>query len=378
MTADSASSHSRVSWASASLAAAPRKRFGHGGHGVSPELGSDVFWASVGECCPQVMRTISNGAMMSVSYWQTAGTGAAAAQPASDNPAMHASLRPSADAPPATTSCAPQRLFGRWWRRQSPARQDRFATLGPLVSVLLFLAAIISAFWYLRNEEFEREHESVKRDTEIAQQQIRLRLIENQEQLVRMAREIVTRAIDADEFLARPRSFTRERPEITQPDLDQRRPQAQGQLLGDQLPRRGQHQRRRHADPSLPVEGRRERSPRRAFIAARDLRQPVYSRAVHRRRRHAGVPGPGAADRPQRVRRHADRRVLGRRAGALLRARRGDAAGTRSALLDAQRAACSPARSRRCPGQQPQRAVDRARRAARAGRPTACVLRGQG
>ena len=55
-------------------------------------------------------------------------------------------------------------------------RQDRFATLGPLMSVLLFLAAIISAFWYLRNEEIERETESVKRDTEIAQQQIRLRL----------------------------------------------------------------------------------------------------------------------------------------------------------------------------------------------------------
>ena len=64
--------------------------------------------------------------------------------------------------------------------------------------MLLFLAAIISAFWYLRNEEFEREPESVKRDTEIAQQQIRLRLIENQEQLVRMAREIVARDIDHD------------------------------------------------------------------------------------------------------------------------------------------------------------------------------------
>ena len=89
-----------------------------------------------------------------------------------------------------------RRLLGSWWRRQSPARQDRYATLGPLVSVLLFLAAIISAFWYLRNEEFEREQESVKRDTEIAQQQIRLRLIENQEQLVRIAREIVTRTID--------------------------------------------------------------------------------------------------------------------------------------------------------------------------------------
>src|SRR5919107_680745 len=108
----------------------------------------------------------------------------------------------------------PERLFGRWWRRQSAAHQDRYATLGPLVSVLLFLAAIISAFWYLRNEEFEREQESVKRDTEIAQQQVRLRLIENQEQLVRIAREIVTRAIDADEFVAQANSFTRERPEI--------------------------------------------------------------------------------------------------------------------------------------------------------------------
>src|SRR3982751_6261897 len=85
----------------------------------------------------------------------------------------------------------PEKIFGRWWRRQSAARQDRYATLGPLVSVLLFLAAIILAFWYLRNEEFEREQESVKRDTEIAQQQIRLRLIENQEQLVRIAREVV-------------------------------------------------------------------------------------------------------------------------------------------------------------------------------------------
>src|SRR5438128_12091673 len=107
-----------------------------------------------------------------------------------------------------------ERLFVRWCRRQSAARQDRYATLGPLLSVLLFLAAITSAFWYLRNEEFEREQEAVKRDTEVAQQSIRLRLIENQEQLVRIAREIVTRAIDQDEFLGQAASFTRERPEI--------------------------------------------------------------------------------------------------------------------------------------------------------------------
>ncbi|WP_214278443.1 hypothetical protein, partial [Escherichia coli] len=95
-----------------------------------------------------------------------------------------------------------RRLVIGWWFRQSPSRQDRLATLGPLISVLLFLAAIISAFWYLRNEEIERETESVKRDTEIAQQQIRLRLIENQEQLARIAREVVTRQIDAHEFSA--------------------------------------------------------------------------------------------------------------------------------------------------------------------------------
>src|ERR1700712_88768 len=130
-----------------------------------------------------------------------------------DNRAMH----PVNEAipllrPPRTWS---EKLFGRWWRRQSAARQDRFATLGPLVSVVLFLAAIILAFWYLRNEEFEREQESVKRDTEIAQTQIRLRLIENQEQLVRIAREIVTRAIDHDQFLSQAAGLTRERAEIT-------------------------------------------------------------------------------------------------------------------------------------------------------------------
>ncbi len=109
-----------------------------------------------------------------------------------------------------------RRLFGSWWRRQSPARQDRFATLAPLMSVLLFLAAIISAFWYLRNEEIERETESVKRDTEITQQQLGLRLLENQEASIRLARELVSREVSRSDFLAMSASFTRERPEVAQ------------------------------------------------------------------------------------------------------------------------------------------------------------------
>jgi PAS domain S-box-containing protein len=175
-----------------------------------------------------------------------------------------------------STPTLPRRLFGRWWRRQSPAQQDRFATLGPLISVMLFLAAIISAFWYLRNEEFEREQESVKRDTEIAQQQIRLRLIENQEQLVRIAREIVTRAIDQDEFLGQAASFTRERPEINHLFwITTARTQKAAYSALSFHPETGLTGEEYAA--SLPKEGKSS-EPEVAFLAARTLRQPVYTR----------------------------------------------------------------------------------------------------
>ena len=108
-----------------------------------------------------------------------------------------------------------QRLFGRWWRRQSPTRQDRFATIGPLVSVLLFLAAIIAAFWTLRNEEIEREADAVQRDTEIAQQQIRLFLADDQEQLMRLARDIGDGTLGPRSFAGAAEELARERPSIT-------------------------------------------------------------------------------------------------------------------------------------------------------------------
>src|SRR3954447_20937969 len=84
----------------------------------------------------------------------------------------------------------------RWWRRQSPGRQDRYAMLAPLAAVLLFLAAIISAFWYLRLEEMDREQEAVRRDVEYAQQRLRLRLLERQEQLMRIARDVSNKDVD--------------------------------------------------------------------------------------------------------------------------------------------------------------------------------------
>eukprot|EP01136_Pigoraptor_vietnamica_P000347 Opistho-1_new@25542 len=88
----------------------------------------------------------------------------------------------------------------RWWRRLPPSRQDRFATLGPLLAVLLFLSAIVVAITYLRYEELEREQEAVTRDVEYAQQRLRLRLLERQEQLMRLAREVGNKDIENEEF----------------------------------------------------------------------------------------------------------------------------------------------------------------------------------
>ena len=150
-------------------------------------------------------------------------------------------------------------------------------TIAPLISVLLFLAAIISAFWYLRNEEIERETESVKRDTEIAQQQVRLRLIENQEQLLRMAREVVARETDAKGFVAQAASFAQERPEVTH--LTWINAQRQVRATYSALVFHPETD-IKAIDPSLPVAGRRG-EPERAFDAARELKQPVYSRTFN-------------------------------------------------------------------------------------------------
>ena len=82
--------------------------------------------------------------------------------------------------------------------------------------MLLFLTTITATFWYLRNEEIGRESDSVQRDVEITQQQIALRLIENQEQLVRIAREVAQREIGRANFESQSEALVDDRWEITQ------------------------------------------------------------------------------------------------------------------------------------------------------------------
>ena len=165
-------------------------------------------------------------------------------------------------------NASPLSWWRRWWRRQTPVLQDAVAMLAPMAAVLLFLAAIVTAFWYLRTEEVEREQESVRRDVEYAQQRMRLRLLERQEQLMRIARDASNREIDPIEFTSRAESLVSQFPELqTITWIDDRRRfkagyaapsvhPAQQHLIGDVL---------RPGD----IESN--------YALARELRQPVFS-----------------------------------------------------------------------------------------------------
>ncbi len=168
-----------------------------------------------------------------------------------------------------------QRLAMRWWRRQSPARQDRYVILGPLVSVLLFLTAISATFWFLRAEEISHEDEAVARAGDIAQQQLRLRLLDHQEQLIRLAREIATRDIGRGGFVEQAQTLTGDRPEITRmlwlgAGGHVRLPFDAHPMAGDDAT---------DTDAAMDVEsGRKPDSPAvQAFQEAQARRQPAYS-----------------------------------------------------------------------------------------------------
>ncbi len=156
----------------------------------------------------------------------------------------------------------------RWWKRQNPVKQDRFATLAPIASVLLFFTAIAFSFWYLRVEEIDREQEAVKRDVEYSQQRLRLRLLERQEQLMRLARDISNKDVDIREFSRRAETLVMKNPELqTLAWIDDRRKilasQTAPSVLMSQKWRVGE----------ILKWGESENS----YTLARDLMQPIYS-----------------------------------------------------------------------------------------------------
>jgi len=162
----------------------------------------------------------------------------------------------------------PVSWWRRWWKRQNPLKQDRFATLAPVASVLLFFSAIAFSFWYLKIEEVDREQEAVKRDVEYSQQRLRLRLLERQEQIMRLARDVSNKDIDLKEFSRRTENLVLKNPELkTVAWIDDRRKVLASatapSVLTSQKWRVGE----------VIKWGESENS----YTLARDLMQPIYS-----------------------------------------------------------------------------------------------------
>ncbi len=181
-------------------------------------------------------------------------------------------LTPSTAPAPLSASPLPLAWGRRWWRKQSPSRQDRFVTLGPLLAVVLFLAAVVAAFGYLRIEEIDREQQAVKRDVEYAQQRLRLRLLERQEQLMRIGRDISNKDVDAEEFMSQAESLVNQYPEllaVTWVDAKRRVKVTYVSASANQTQLRGPGQQLKAGE----TDG--------TYGLARDLRQPVYSRPLN-------------------------------------------------------------------------------------------------
>ena len=161
----------------------------------------------------------------------------------------------------------PVRQWQRWWRQQPPTRQDRFANLTPVAAVILFMAAIASAFWYLRGEEIAREQEAVSRDVEYAQQRLRLRLLERQEQVMRLARDVSNREVRKEQFLVRAEALVQQYPEyLSLSWVDERRNIVATQSVSNLL-----HSQPLRAGEALPL-GDTETH----YSLSRDLLQAIY------------------------------------------------------------------------------------------------------
>ncbi len=115
------------------------------------------------------------------------------------------------------TPAAPGLLarWRRWWRSLPPLRQDRIATFGPAVSVIVFLAAIAAAMVYFQLEEYEREREAVMRDVEYAQLQLRQRLQDRRQQLLAITQDLSQRKSGAFEFEFQSEILISQYPELT-------------------------------------------------------------------------------------------------------------------------------------------------------------------
>ena len=93
-------------------------------------------------------------------------------------------------------------LLGRWY------------WLAPLLSIILFIAVMLAVFYALREDELDRQQQTLYRDTDVVQQAIRARLSTNQEDLIQLSHEFSAAAGDELAFLSSARAILRVHPAL--------------------------------------------------------------------------------------------------------------------------------------------------------------------
>ena len=78
----------------------------------------------------------------------------------------------------------------KWWHSLPEHRQDRLASIGPLLSVLLFGLAVLAAMGYLRLQEVTAMRQSLQHDSEYAHQFLCARLNRQREGLLQVAQQL--------------------------------------------------------------------------------------------------------------------------------------------------------------------------------------------
>jgi PAS domain S-box-containing protein len=157
----------------------------------------------------------------------------------------------------------------RWWRKQSPHRQDRFAILAPLLAVVLFSLAILVTLTYLRLDENEREREAVQRDVEVVQQRMRMRLIEGRDAVIGLSREMAGAHGNVSFFVERAEALIDKHPEIIAMSLVDSQQRVKAAFTAASM-----------FGPSSYSRGNRlkEIESTKAFVEATSTGQPVWSR----------------------------------------------------------------------------------------------------
>ena len=103
-------------------------------------------------------------------------------------------------APVVDTSSRPARSFNlrAWWHSLPEHRQDRLASLSPLLSVLLFGLAVTAAMGYLRMQEMTTVRQALQQDGEYAQQFFSARLNRQRETLQQAAQQLALAKTETD------------------------------------------------------------------------------------------------------------------------------------------------------------------------------------